>query len=428
MIFQIDKAKQLEYQFFISICSFGAISTIILFFFDLLYTQNYYSVAIESLAFFLFVFVNRKAREWQEIRWLGKLLIPALYIMINVALVIDGGGFNFANSIIFFLIFIISLIIVGARDRNVLIIVTSINLMLLLIIQRYFPAYWIIREPSGSEPSYAYAFKIALFVVGGYLVVFLKSKYEKLSEELLKINEEIIQNNLYLELKVEERTEELQKLNRELDLLFYRSSHDFRRPLTTLKGLNEVARLTRIDSEGMELMHLMVNTVNLMDMMLKKFYMLYEISSFQHNGYKISLNQIMYDMKDSVQKKGHRIDFQINLIHYKDLDSRNRIVSIILENLVENAIHYAKGNMADIKVNIVEYDRSIEIHFEDRGIGIDENYFNRIFEMYFRGTELSKGNGLGLYVVKCGVEKLNGTIQLESKKEDFTRFDIYFPI
>jgi signal transduction histidine kinase len=310
----------------------------------------------------------------------------------------------------------------------VLIIITSLNLVFLLIIERYFPDFWIIREPRGNEPSYAYAFKIALFAVGGYLVIYLKSKYEKLSRKLFRINEEIIQSNQFLEQKVAERTEELHKLNRELDLLFYRSSHDFRRPLTTLKGLNEVARLTRIDPKGRELFDLMVNTVNHMDMMLKKFYMLYEISSFQFNGYKLSLKQIIKDLMDSVRKKGHQIDFQIQLTHYPDLDSRNKIIGIILENLAENAIHYARGNRAEIKVSLQEHHGEMEIYFEDRGIGIDENYFNRIFEMYFRGTELSKGNGLGLYVVKCGVEKLEGNIHLESKKEDYTLFKINIPI
>lgn len=428
MTLQIDKAKQLEYQFFISICAFGATITVFLFFFDLFYTKNYYSVSIELTTFLLIFFVYSKAKKWKEIRWLGKLLIPSLYAMINFAIFIDGGGFYFSNAIIFFLIFIVAMIIISRKERPILMAITFLNLLIILIIDQYFPQIWIIRGTIGNEPSYAYVFKIILFIVGGYLVIFLKSKYERLSEKLFKTNEEILQSNQYLELKVEERTEELQKLNRELDLLFYRSSHDFRRPLTTLKGLNEVARLTKIDPKGMELMKLMVNTVNRMDLMLKKFYMLYEISSFQLNGHRFSLRQVIDDLKERMKQEGHQIYFHINLTHYKDLDTRNKIVGIILDNLAENAIHYAKGQRADIKVNLFEYNREIQIHFEDHGIGIDETFFNRIFDMYFRGTELSQGNGLGLYVVKSAVEKLEGNIRLESKKNDFTRFEINFPI
>ncbi len=427
MTIQIDKAKQLEYRFFISICSFGAVITVFLFFFDLFYTRNHNSVGIEIIAFLLIMFVFFKAKKWNEIRWLNKLLIPSLYAMINFAIFIDGGGFYFANAIIFFLVFIVSLIIINRRERPLLIMITFVNLFILLIVDRFFPQFWLVRDPVENEPNYAYIFKILLFLVGGYLVVFLKSRYEKLSEKLFTTNEEILQNNLYLEQKVEERTEELRKLNRELDLLFYRSSHDFRRPLTTLKGLSELARLTKIDPKGMELMKLMVSTVNRMDLMLRKFYMLYEISSYQPDGVKISLDQVIKNIKDKLIRDGHQIDFRINLDHYPDLDARNRILGIILDNLVENAIHYAKGSQADIDVCLSEDDQEMRILFEDKGIGIDENFFNRIFDMYFRGTEISKGNGLGLYVVKSGVEKLGGRIRLESKRNEFTRFEINFP-
>jgi signal transduction histidine kinase len=424
----IDKAKQLEYQFFISICSFGAILTVFLFFFDLLYTRNYNSVGIEFIAFLLIVFVYLKAKKWKEIRWLNRLLIPSLYTMINLAIFIDGGGFYFANAIVFFLVFIVSMIIINGRERPILISITFIILFFLLIVDQFFPQLWIVREPLENEPNYAFIFKILLFLVGGYLVVFLKSRYEKLSEKLFRTNEEILRNNLYLEQKVEERTEELRRLNRELDLLFYRSSHDFRRPLTTLKGLQELARLTKIDPKGMELIELMVSTVNKMDLMLRKFYMLYEISSFQPDGQKISLKQIINDLKQKVSQDGHLINFHLSLILYDDLDTRNKILGIILENLVENAIHYAKADRADINVNLSEHNREMKILFEDKGIGIDEAFFNRIFDMYFRGTELSKGNGLGLYVVKSGVEKLDGSVRLESKRNDYTRFEINFPI
>jgi len=162
--------------------------------------------------------------------------------------------------------------------------------------------------------------------------------------------------------------------------------------------------------------------------MLRKFYMLYEISSFQPDGQKISLKQIINDLKQKVSQDGHLINFHLSLIHYDDLDTRNKILGIILENLVENAIHYAKADRADINVNLSEHNREMKILFEDKGIGIDEAFFNRIFDMYFRGTELSKGNGLGLYVVKSGVEKLDGSVRLESKRNDYTRFEINFPI
>jgi two-component system phosphate regulon sensor histidine kinase PhoR len=140
------------------------------------------------------------------------------------------------------------------------------------------------------------------------------------------------------------------------------------------------------------------------------------------------LRQIGDDLIEKVSQGGHQVEFRIRLFHYDDRDARNKILGIILENLIENAIHYARGNEADIKVNISEDKGEIKILFEDKGIGIDETYFQRIFGMYFGGSELSKGNRLGLYVVKSGVKKLDGKIRLKSKRNDFTCFEINFPI
>jgi signal transduction histidine kinase len=145
------------------------------------------------------------------------------------------------------------------------------------------------------------------------------------------------------------------------------------------------------------------------------------------DGYKISLKYVIDNLCDHIVREGHRINFEVDLVHYHDLDARNKIIAIILENLAENAIHFAKDGLADIAVKMTENNRELNILFEDRGIGIEETFFKRIFDMYFRGSELSKGNGLGLYVVKTGVEKLNGKIHLESKRNDFTRFEINFP-
>lgn len=425
MISEKDKTQQLEYSLFVTISTIGAFTTFFLFLYNLFGHQELNARIAGIIAFMLFIFVLLKARQWKEIRWLGKLLIIGLYLLINYTILIGGGGLNFSNTVILFLIFATGLIITGETERSVLTVATFINLAILIVIEHFYPQMLIRREALINGSFYESIFKVLFFLTGGYLINYLKSGYEKLSEELSLTSQEIMRD---LPEKAGDNKEELLKLNRELDLLFFRSSNDFRRPLTTLKGLNEVARLSKIGPEGMELMELMTDTVNQMDVMLKKFYMLYEISRFRPNGHRISLHQIADDLKRSIQEQGHQIECRLNLIHYPDLDARNKILWIILENLIENAIQYSRGTKAEMMVEIFESNREVNINFEDSGIGIDETFFNRIFDMYFRGTELSRGNGLGLYVVKSGVEKLDGRIQLKSKQGNFTRFEISYPI
>jgi signal transduction histidine kinase len=64
---------------------------------------------------------------------------------------------------------------------------------------------------------------------------------------------------------------------------------------------------------------------------------------------------------------------------------------------------------------------------EDNGQGTKRDLQNHIFKIYFRGTEYSQGNGLGLYVVHTAVEKLKGNIELESVPLEASRFKVFLP-
>ena len=64
---------------------------------------------------------------------------------------------------------------------------------------------------------------------------------------------------------------------------------------------------------------------------------------------------------------------------------------------------------------------------EDNGLGIDSEYKSKIFLMFFRGSEISQGNGLGLYLVKKAIDKLGGKIEVDSEEGKFTSFSISIP-
>ena len=69
----------------------------------------------------------------------------------------------------------------------------------------------------------------------------------------------------------------------------------------------------------------------------------------------------------------------------------------------------------------------VNLEVEDNGQGIDPQFKDRIFDMYFRGNDRSKGNGLGLYIVKKAVEKLNGRITFSSVYGKGSTFLVSFP-
>ena len=65
---------------------------------------------------------------------------------------------------------------------------------------------------------------------------------------------------------------------------------------------------------------------------------------------------------------------------------------------------------------------------EDNGIGIAPEFHKEIFKMFFRATEASSGTGLGLYIVKMNVEKLNGSISYDGAEGLGSSFLLTFPL
>ena len=104
-------------------------------------------------------------------------------------------------------------------------------------------------------------------------------------------------------------------------------------------------------------------------------------------------------------------------------------VSIIIDNLISNAVKYQKPTASDpkvdISVNVDEHKAIIEI--QDNGIGIVEEHLNNIFKMFFRSTSHVNGLGIGLYIVKEALSRLSGDISVVSTYGVGTLFRIMLP-
>jgi signal transduction histidine kinase len=97
--------------------------------------------------------------------------------------------------------------------------------------------------------------------------------------------------------------------------------------------------------------------------------------------------------------------------------------------LVSNAIKYHDKNKEDLflKVTINITKKSATLIFEDNGIGIEEEYLEKIFKMFFRATEESEGSGIGLYIVHQALEKIHGKVSVKSKPNIGSTFTVKIP-
>lgn len=249
------------------------------------------------------------------------------------------------------------------------------------------------------------------------------------TEELQLSNQTIVQMNEKLEGMVETRTKELKQAYKELDTFFYRSSHDFRRPLTTFMGLAEVANITIKDKSALELFEKVNETARNLDKMLMKLQSISDMGSQQLAYKEIFIKEIFEAELDLFRDviRDHHVKVTIDVASGISFYSYPALIKIICDNLIENAIFFRKESDNAIKLSAFPVEGGTKIKVEDQGQGIDPEYMDRIFDMYFRANERSKGNGLGLYIVKKVTEKLQGTVHLTSTKGAGTTVTIFIP-
>jgi signal transduction histidine kinase len=147
---------------------------------------------------------------------------------------------------------------------------------------------------------------------------------------------------------------------------------------------------------------------------------------------RIDFEKLLADVTKDILAKFNlqrKVDINISISGNGVLFSDHHRISVVLNNLISNAINYRKLNEQHpfVKINItIDNDKSI-IAVEDNGIGIAEEQHDKIFEMFYRGSNASVGSGLGLYVVKETIEKLHGEICVESAPGVGTKFRLHLP-
>lgn len=249
------------------------------------------------------------------------------------------------------------------------------------------------------------------------------------SEELTEANQMISDVNKHLEEKIRERSWQLQQAYTELDTFFYRSSHDFRRPLTTFLGLAEVAKITVKDTNALELFEKVKETAINLDKMLVKLQTISDVGAQQLVYKSISLRELVLNITDNfrgeLEKRGIKLQYDIEV--REEFYSYPVLLRVIIENLLENSIFFSSMENPYVKLHARQLNGSVIISVSDNGQGISAEFNDRIFDMYFRANHFSKGNGLGLYIVKKAVEKLHGMVTFESTQYVGSVFTVTIP-
>jgi PAS domain S-box-containing protein len=225
--------------------------------------------------------------------------------------------------------------------------------------------------------------------------------------------------------------EELKKRNYELDTYVYKVSHDLRAPLASILGLINILK----EEQDLGTIHhyiaLIENRARKLDVFIQSI-----LAHSRTNSTEVQVGSVCFDkiIRESFEDLRYLPRFEkVKLVVKQEggeiFYSDELKVSIVLKNFLSNAIKYSNPHVAesfvDFSIRTTPSEATIVIH--DNGIGIDPQYVDRIFDMFFRGTEKSDGSGLGLYIVKQTIEKLGGSIAVESYAGQGTMFRIVLP-
>ncbi|MBK6264821.1 HAMP domain-containing histidine kinase [Marivirga sp. S37H4] len=252
------------------------------------------------------------------------------------------------------------------------------------------------------------------------------------SEELQASNQFINEMNALLEKKVIERTTALQRAHTELDKFFYRASHDFRGPLTTMMGLVEVSRLTTTDPSVASIFDNVDVTAKKLDKMVRKLQSVSFLSDYQElpDPDPIHLDEFLkFTVEKFTTEHIHKkLKFKVKNSAPKQICFYTTFLEICLHNLIENSITFNYNETIVINIDLWLEKEHLHLTVSDNGHGIPAELQENIFEMFEKSSHISKGNGLGLYLVKKVVNKLNGYIRLESSDKEGSIFHLEFPL
>ena len=240
--------------------------------------------------------------------------------------------------------------------------------------------------------------------------------------------------NLELEVsqgKLLDQNENLKKINAELDSFVYRTSHDLRAPLASVLGLINVCRLDTDESNQKVYLELMEKSISKLDNFIN------DIINFSRNT-RVDVSKQEIDLSSLIQEsleglrymEGYesidkRIDIKQEAPFYSDLFR----LKIICNNLISNAVKYQSPIEENpfVLVKVQARQEGALFEFSDNGRGIPHDKVDKIFDMFYRASESSKGSGLGLYIVKEVVHTLNGKISVHSQPEGGTSFVVEIP-
>lgn len=415
----ITQQKQIRKQRFIHYFSLAGMTVTFISALPSLYHGIYVSsiVALSFCAIMtIFRLINRKYYK----QWLGELYIIIMNVGLAIGIYIVGKS---TFTVIYYTsIFLVIGFLIDNRNKKKLVFYS-----LFTIFSALFTYYVDIPAMSLQELSER---EIKLIKNMNFTLCMILNSF--FVWQLIALNNEAEDKLIEFAKNLDEHNRSLKDLNAELDQFAYRVSHDLRAPVSSALGLLYLAK------EENELKSLHEYHQMLEKSLIKLDEFIQEILTHTRNSrlpvsYERIENLPMYIQEITspfTQNPAFsHIQFSTVIEENAVLCTDRTRLRMILHNLLSNAFYYHDKYKPKSWVKLTMYveREKVRIEIMDNGIGIEEKHLGKIFNMFYRATEKTPGTGLGLYIVKQVLEKMQGKISVQSVYQSGTTFMVEFP-
>jgi len=242
----------------------------------------------------------------------------------------------------------------------------------------------------------------------------LKTRYaeelEREQEALRKSKEEL-----------RERSDELEKVNKELEDYTYIVSHDLRAPLRSIQSFTSFLIEDygdKLDEQGRNYLERLNNSSLRMQQLIGDLLTLSRIGKRHIAVEMVDLNRLLEEVKDDLKGQIDKAGAEIIIHDLPTISAQRTWIGQLFRNLIDNALRFNQSKLPRVEIECEERDDDYLFKVKDNGIGIEEKYYSRVFNIFERlhpQTQYGGGTGAGLAICKKIVESLRGKIWVQSK-------------